>query len=399
MSKISQDELEYRKELAREVLSYGRTELDDVNYVDFSLLKKDEIKKKALEIEYPENLAPTPVPIDPKPALNQKLPDADIVIVTWTVAENDGLADIFTPGFSRDEWYRYDRFYAEQYAGQIRRGAPAYNNRRLGSYFVSQVGNKKVLCFKSELHLNQDGIRNYNGTNQTSLPVRLLFKQIIEETGCSHIITAGTCGGIQFDHDLGDVLVTRSAKFRCAQEFDNAPFNNKDYRSEWEVPVTYFEKAEELMKKFSANLRDPDFGPPTKRHTGSSWTLQQQWDPSIIHEKGNGANKLPPYHPILTTDFFEFGHSNNAAELWQSGCGVEMGDAVLGLVCKEDLVNPPKWLVIRNLSDPQINGDITDRPSRLNMRAHWAVWYYETYGYWTSVMSSLTTWAVVAGIE
>jgi hypothetical protein len=77
---------------------------------------------------------------------------------------------------------------------------------------------------------------------------------------------------------------------------------------------------------------------------------------------------------------------------------IEMGDAVLGLVCAEDITDPPKWLVIRNLSDPQINGDIASGQSRLNMGAHWAVWYYETYGYWTSVMSSLTAWGVIAGI-
>ena len=41
--------------------------------------------------------------------------------------------------------------------------------------------------------------------------------------------------------------------------------------------------------------------------------------------------------------------------------------------------------MIRNLSDPQINGDLPTEPRKLDMQAHWAVWYYETYGYWTSV--------------
>jgi hypothetical protein len=61
--------------------------------------------------------------------------------------------------------------------------------------------------------------------------------------------------------------------------------------------------------------------------------------------------------------------------------------------------NPPKWLVIRNLSDPQINGALPTKPASLNMQTHWAVWYYEKYGYWTSVNSALTTWAVIAGLE
>jgi len=36
---------------------------------------------------------------------------------------------------------------------------------------------------------------------------------------------------------------------------------------------------------------------------------------------------------MLTTDFLEFGTSTTGLEGY--GCGVEMGDAVLGLVCDE----------------------------------------------------------------
>jgi hypothetical protein len=76
-----------------------------------------------------------------------------------------------------------------------------------------------------------------------------------------------------------------------------------------------------------------------------------------------------------------------------------MGDAVLGLVAEELGNQAPLWLVIRNASDPQINGDLPNSPRQLDMQAHWAVWYYEVYGYWTSVNSSLATWAVIAGHE
>jgi hypothetical protein len=108
---------------------------------------------------------------------------------------------------------------------------------------------------------------------------------------------------------------------------------------------------------------------------------------------------------MLTTDFFEFGTSSNGLE--QEGCGVEMGDAVLGMVVEEmkaaGAAHTPEWLVIRNASDPQINGNLPDRsnteiPQRmrraLDMQAHWAVWYYESYGYWTSVNSAIAVWAM-----
>jgi len=395
---LSYDEVENRKALARELLNLGRTSLDDVNYVDTTLLPQQEALVAALAIDFPDGLAPTPVELNPKPRPEDKLPKADVVIVTWTVDEVEGLASVFTPGFTRDKWYRYTHLYDEVYAPQIRAHAPAATAKRIGSYFMVNLNAKKVLCFKSELHLNQDGIRRYNNTDQTSLPVRNMFQQIIEETGCKHILTVGTCGGIQLEHDLGDVLVTRAAKFRCAQEFGNAPFNHASYKSEWDIPTTHFAKAEELMKAFAQNLEEPEFGPPTKRHTGTDWTLTRKFIPKIIHEKATDPNKkLAPFQPILTTDYFEFGHSENAAELWGEGCGVEMGDAVLGLVCA-DLQNPPKWAIIRNVSDPQINGTLAVRSRALDMRVHWAVWYYENYGYWTSVTGALTTWSVIAGL-
>lgn len=36
---------------------------------------------------------------------------------------------------------------------------------------------------------------------------------------------------------------------------------------------------------------------------------------------------------------------------------------------------------------------------RLNEQTTWAVGYYTAYGQWTSVMSALATWAVLAGLS
>jgi len=73
---------------------------------------------------------------------------------------------------------------------------------------------------------------------------------------------------------------------------------------------------------------------------------------------------MPAFHPILTTDYFEFGTSVNHLE--QIGCAVEMGDAALGLAIEERGVagkTKPNWLVIRNCSDPQINGALRNHPA------------------------------------
>ena len=75
---------------------------------------------------------------------------------------------------------------------------------------------------KSELHLNQDGIATGDGT--ATLPVKDLFRQIIDEAKPSVILTVGTSGGVKHEHDLGDVVVTRGAKFRLSDEFAKEPF-------------------------------------------------------------------------------------------------------------------------------------------------------------------------------
>ena len=77
---------------------------------------------------------------------------------------------------------------------------------------------------------------------------------------------------------------------------------------------------------------------------------------------------------------------------------MEMGDAVLGLVVDELGDSEAKWLVVRNASDPPINGVLPTSPFVPGMQAHWAVFYCEQYGYWTSVNSALASWALVADL-
>ena len=40
----------------------------------------------------------------------------------------------------------------------------------------------------------------------------------------------------------------------------------------------------------------------------------------------------------------------------------------------------------------------SDKPAKQSLQAMWAVYYYQGFGYWTSVNSALATWAVVAGL-
>ncbi|HEY7176507.1 MAG TPA: hypothetical protein VH442_16465, partial [Micromonosporaceae bacterium] len=321
------------------------------------------------------------------------LPRADVVVITWTVDELAGLAKVFTPGHSASKWARYSHQFATKFAPHIRPHAPAATSKRLGSFQPVMIGGLNVLCMKSELHLNQDGVKTGDGT--ATLPVKDLFRQIIYEAKPSHIFTIGTAGSVIEDFQLGDVVVSRAAKFRLQQEFRNEAFNGKTYTSDWQIPTTHFDAAQQLMGTFAGQIVEPPFAPPTTHFPfhGEPIVSTPGNTPDIKLEQG--GRDMPEFHPILTTDYFEYGTSLN--NLGQEGAAVEMGDAALGLACSE-LKKPPKWAAVRNMSDPVINGVLPAKQFKLNEQTTWAVGYYTAYGEWTSVMGALATWAIIAGL-
>jgi hypothetical protein len=372
-------------DVARRIIDFGLTPEDIGPRLHGGPVRAE--PRRFLGISWRDGLAPTPTELAVEPAPSDPLPRADYLVITWTAAEMEGLADVLTPGVNpRTRWYRYDRGF-EALLPTIRNGAPARMARRLGSYYPTRIGNRKVLCFKSELHLNQDGVRTGPGT--ATLPVADLIRSLIAEVRPRLVITVGTAGATFPDHELGDVVVTRSARFRMSQEFRAEPFATAQYQCDFRIPTRHLATATRLMGALSDNLREPDFGPPTTAYDFPGQLLAGHVNNPDIKVDGRD---FPAFHPMLTTDSFEFGNSVNGLE--QLGCGVEMGDAVFGLVAEELGDAAPRWLVVRNMSDPQINGGLPTEP--VDMQAHWAVWYYETYGYWTSVNSAIVTWAMIA---
>ena len=396
------EELDERKAIARALLSAGSASPSRPTSATLALGlgisdgPRRDAQGLTLGLDFPSGLRPRPMLPSPRPAADAPLPTADVVVVTWTVDEVDALSDVLTPGIGRKRWLRYTRGY-EALLPQIRPGAPARAARRLASYCLSEIAGRRVLCVKSELHLNQDGVTTPPYSSRlASLPVKALFEQIIEETGARLVITTGTAGAVYAEHELGDVVVTRAAKFRLQGEFRDAPWNGTSYRSPWTVPTTHFAHATALMQQHQAQLIEPEFLPPTVNY--SPLTAPRPVRRAACDIKLDGV-AFPAFHPMLTTDFFEFGTSTNHLEV--QGCAVEMGDAVLGLVAAERAAagRPvPDWLVVRNCSDPQINGALRDHPASQNLQAMWAVYYYRGFGYWTSVNGALACWAVIAGL-
>jgi hypothetical protein len=95
---------------------------------------------------------------------------------------------------------------------------------------------------------------------------------------------------------------------------------------------------------------------------------------------------------VLTTDFFGFDTSDNHYHLKGLGWVSEMGDAVLGMVADKMGSQAPRWIAVRNVSDPQIKvGSMTLKEQR-----QMAAQIYKGFGRWSSVCSALVCWALIA---
>lgn len=337
----------------------------------------------AENIPFPAGLAPTPKPISPAPKADASLPKADVIAMMDTSAEAAAMADVLTPGHRPETWYPYAKNFGT-FLPQIGPEGPSRESHRLGSYFMAKIGKLNVLVYKTELHMHEDAKKLADGTY--TLPIKAAFKQMIADAKPKVFLTTGTAGGVYCSMHLGDVMVSRAAEFYCMKDFASASFNHQKFQSKWTIPTKYVGAAEKLMQGFAGHLTGhsvPHGTPPS-----SDCACSSPGYPTNIYY--DGTHDIPAFHPILTTDFFEFGTSTNNLE--KLGMAVEMDDACLGLACSE-LRSPPRWACVRNMSDPCINGKLDSK-----QQENCAEYYYTKFGYWTTVMSALATWSIIAGL-
>ena len=307
-----------------------------------------------VDVPWPAGLAPI---AGPTPT-GTKLPRADVLIVTWTADEGHALSRVLTPGFdSRDDWAPYTRNFAT-IAARMRKGCPALNFGRLGTYWTATIGEVRVTLFKSDSHMSQDGPK---------LPNADVWRQIIDDVRPRLVITTGTGGGIGTTEEVGDVIVSRFVTFSCHGPFKH--LDGKTYSSPT-TPTGRFEQAEQL---FSANA-----GFLPKDNTRP---------PAIVFSAS-------PQTGILTTDYFGFDNSTNTFGLQGHGDLSEMGDAVLGMVCEGRPKTAPAYVMVRNVSDPQIAAD----GRTIREQAKIAGDIYKGFGRWSTVCSAIVCWAIVAGM-
>ena len=250
----------------------------------------------------------------------------DVLIVTWTAGEARTLAGLF--GSNLDTWHEY-RHDVASFVPKVTGGRAPFNDaskemsryyHSLGLYAPFMIGDISVLALKSGLHMAYDG---------PDVPMVDLWKQLIAEVDPRLVITTGTGGGIGADVQLGDVVIGAQVRFHLTGALSGKPYASTAY------PCTAFDSS--LEAKVRALVTDDLLQP-------------------------NGQKLVPPRVPslvfsptgIVSTDTFAFDDSTDYFKLQGLGQCCDMGDATLGLAISELGAKAPKWVAIRNASDPQI---------------------------------------------
>src|SRR5215470_5693917 len=309
------------------------------------------------DIAWPKGLAPTTGA--PRRSGDGPLPRADVLVVTWTVDEGHALSRVLTPGKdSRNDYVSYTHNFSS-ISKKMRSGCPAILAKRLGAYWTTTIGKKSAVVFKSDSHMSQDGPK---------LPNIDVWRQIIQEVRPTLVITTGTAGGIGKEFEVGDVIVSPIVRFDCNTKFKKEPFAQAHYSSS-AAKAANFAIARTLFKANAGQL-----------------PKDNQRLPKIVRVPPNGLDAS-----VVTTDFFGFDTSDNHYKLQGLGDVSEMGDAVLGLVSSEMGNKAPRWVAVRNVSDPQIKAEGT-----LEDQAKVAAQIYKGFGRWSTVCSAIVCWALIA---
>jgi len=332
-------------------------------------------KHAIAQIPWPQNLAPEPDKSFTYNGQDAVLPQADFVVFTWTSAEANAMSAAMTPGSwamppsgMSGGWNVYANQWAAKYAGRFTPKSPAEKAPYIGKFMPVLIGGRKVLLFKSNFHLARDN---------ASMPVKDMFKQVIEQTQPKLVITSGTAGAIGSKLILGDVVVANTTRFKLDGTFKNIPANGQSFTSGYVVPTNgQLASISNLIAPNAAQIKaavttDPNAVKPFKRN------------PQIF-TAANPVSQIGEPAVVVTTDKFEFDTVQNKFSLQGLGAMIEMDDAVLGWAVQE-MGNPTKWLAIRNASDPQMPTTDAGASSKI----------YLEYGYWTSIVSALASWACV----
>jgi nucleoside phosphorylase len=299
-------------------------------------------------------LAPTPFRPEPKPTTTTPLPRADVLIVTYHATEGHALADVLTPGWNLNHWYRYRNGW-RNLKNAVQAEAPSLARDQAGRWATTRIGATTAVLVKSDLHPCTDG---------DQLPLQALWRQMLDQVRPRLVVSTGSAGALGPEVVTGDLIISRHVRWNATAGLGDQPWAQQSYASTAKLrPGQFTFAARNLLPTVSEHL------PPDRARRLFTDTSR------------NRAS-------VITTDFLAAA-ADRAALLphLHSARAVEMADAVLGLVCAE-LEQPPAWISVRTAHDAQTDVSGRDEGRREAAAAH------ERVSYWATLSSAIACWSV-----
>jgi hypothetical protein len=318
------------------------------------------------------------------------LPEADIVVITWTDSEWSALDHVFANsnttrangiGSWSNDWHQYGRNIG-QFSTTGRNAESLWGKFRV----VTVPGQSKtwnVILFHSAAHLQYApgaaGLRAMVGT-------------ILEDAKPSYLYSIGTAGGAALDQALGDPVVTNGAQL----EVKSSPDNGKTFAcAGWYPKSNLFADAQKLMLKLSQFVTTADLQMlfSTMKSTVDVGSINLSDLTSKPLQPSNLGN--PTIHSLqgtplnTSTDFMMAPGQGTKAY-----AAYEEDDAIVGQAA---LVANVNFVFVRNISDPVVP-DQTAAGAAIGteIRKKWAGAIYDRYGLITSTNGALAAWAAIA---
>jgi len=338
--------------------------------------RADVSNRVAHQVPWPAASAPVPKPLSPAPKETDDLSrfaGYDAIVMTYTSAEADTLATLFTPGHPLSSWYEY-RHNIDDYIPLVTgRDAPfntvkdARYYHSLGLYFPCTIGKARVLLFKSGLHLDHD-LKTV--TAETVIPFSKLLVELMQTVKPTLFVTTGTGGGIGSNVKLGDVIIAGRVRFDCRFQFKSEPWKDAVYKTS-PLPTGALALITPALLDVNG-VRVAQATPIPGRARPKVWS--------------------GPTTTIVTTDKYAYDTANNQPfQLQGLGQACDMGDAMVGQVMSD--IEGVSWFAIRNASDPQMPVPPDQGFESVDSESNYI---YSTYGASTSAASVVASWAIIS---
>jgi nucleoside phosphorylase len=305
------------------------------------------------------------------------LPTADTIVLCWAESEWAALQHVFVSG---SQPMPYSEAANSMWPGWSKLTAPNVPQGVQGGYWgyyrLVTVGQKDVLLFKSNVHLDET-----NGQSNLEALVQLFAKSV--KPGV--ILSTGTAGGARPSDPIGTVNVVDAGTLLEKGQPATWPTYGNAWAPTWElVQAASFTRQLMAIPATQADLQL--LAQQFNSRYGTNYTLGVL-DPNNLCTGAAvpAVNNLTPGTSLLTATSFAVGNTSGNYE--QFAC-VEMDDAVIGEACKKAAI---AFGFVRNISDPVQNAALP-----ASDQGRWGEFVYQAYGFYTSYVGALVAWAILS---